>query len=437
MLQRRKRVGAAVLGSLAVAGLALSQTGPVHADPAPQHDDVVGVGSDIVQSSVNFLADGFNALPGYNTAGNKNRVFNFDAGADANGRNAYLDPAVGTGVLNPTVVLRAGTGPVQRPNGGGKGITAFIQDGDPTAGNRISYVRTPNLLTTKQVADAASNGVGKTHTIQFAEDYQYIATATKTNAPGHFTNAELTAIYTGVAKTWKELKEQFPADTAGWTPPADADTDDNPATPDAPVEIYPLIPQNGAGVQQVFLKPLGLWNSTASGPSDAVLLGPNGFVHQVQQNDPSTITSLKDGQKENAIVPIPQGRDALLGSGYFSNPITAYNSKALAAPLTNAGINLQKDANAFKATIPYYIVFRESDLKSTKGWQPGSTLNWVQTLFLADIYDSNGDKTGHWDPTADDNTVPPPFVASPAGVAILTAIGLTPKYVDLGVDAHS
>jgi ABC-type phosphate transport system substrate-binding protein len=421
MIQRRTRVGAAVLGSLAVAGLAITQTGPVHADPAPQHDDVVGVGSDIIQSSVNFLADGYGSLPGYNTAGNKNRVFNFDATADANGRNAFTDPALGSSAaLNPTVTLRAGTSPVRRPNGGGKGITAFIQDGDATNGNRISFVRTPNALTAKNQTNATANGVGDTHTVEFAEDSQYIATAEATNAPPQLSNADLKNIYNGTWTTWAQVKAGDPA-LSGWTPSA----------PDA--TIVPLIPQTGAGVQKVFLTEIGLWDSAANGPSSTIPFGTgSGQVRQVQQNDPSTITTLNATDKPNAIVPFPKGRFALLGQHYFY-PSADYDSKALGTPLDTSGIVLQTAASGFKATIPYYIVFRESDLKSTKAWQPGSKLNWVQTLFLDNTYDAGGTQTDGWDPEGGtDNTLPPPFVASPAGVAIINALGLTPKYVDLG-----
>ncbi len=63
----------------------------------------------------------------------------------------------------------------------------------------------------------------------------------------------------------------------------------------------------------------------------------------------------------------------------------------------------------------------------------GQQAQLVQTLFLDNVFDGSGTQTGGWDPDPQaTNTLPPPFVASPNGVAILTTLGLTPKYVDLG-----
>src|SRR4051794_2555642 len=141
-------------------GLTVALAPPAAADQAPTSTDVVGVGSDIVQNSLDFIADGdVFGDPGYNTIGNKNRLISFDATADGNGRNAFTDPALGTSsLLNPTVVLRAGTSPVQRPNGGGAGLTALINDGkNGTSTNLISFVRSPNLPTAAQQTTATAN----------------------------------------------------------------------------------------------------------------------------------------------------------------------------------------------------------------------------------------------------------------------------------------
>ncbi|WP_300677882.1 hypothetical protein [Nocardioides sp.] len=420
MIQRRTRVGAAVLGSLAVAGLALSQAAPVHADPAAQAGDVVGVGSDIIQNSVNFLADGYAGLPGYNTAGNRHRVFNYDATGDANSRNAFTDPALGTAEnLNATVVVRGGTSPIRRPNGGGKGITALLNDGDPTNGNRIQFARTPNALSATQKSTAlGTGGIGSYRTIQFAKDVQYVATATTTNAPPALSVADLAWIYTHSGATWAQLKAGV-SDLGSWTPPAPNAT------------IVPLLPQDGAGVQQVFLKALGLWSSGSKASTV-------NWVQQVKQNDPTTITTLSAEEKPNALVPFPQGRYTLLNDHYFypatkTEAIAAgtgtadpgdYNSANLGTPLGTGGIALQTGTGAFKTDIRYLVVFRESDATSTTPWQPGSTLNWVQSLFYNEDYDA--DSTS--------NTVLPPYVQSPAGKQILTQLGLTPTYKDFGTD---
>jgi ABC-type phosphate transport system substrate-binding protein len=426
MSKRRARVGA-LLGSFAAAGLALAQV-PVHADPAPQSDDVVGVGSDIIQNSVNFLADGFGGLPGYDTAGNKNRIFNFDSVGDANGRNAFSDPALGAAAaLNATVVLKAGTSPVTRPNGGGKGLNAIINDENATYGHRIDYARTPNLPTQTQDTSFYNNSGQKDHlaAAKFAQDWQYVATAHTTNAPPDgLTFDEVAKIYSGTYRFW----DQIPHDAthhAGWTPVHQV--------------IVPLLPQSGAGVRTIFVNTLKSKTGVdleASGVLIKQDTGDGFFVREVQQNDPSTITKLAADVSVNAIAPFPGGRYELLKKKYFYQPGTDYNSNPAAGsgntqagtPIDNSGIDIQVPGQAgvgatgagadtvFRASIPYYVVFRQSDVDITQGWQPGSTLNWVRTLFA----------NPQW--TEGSTSVPPPFVASPAGKAILTELGLTPDY---------
>ena len=139
MQHGRLKVGIAAAGTLAVAFTLAAQ--PAFADYAPAAKDVVGVGSDTVQYASDFIADGdYTGDGGYNTLGNKFKVVNFDATPDANARLAYGpggDSAVradlgtggteGTGnqpgthtetgvcTLNPTIVLRGGQFPIQRP----------------------------------------------------------------------------------------------------------------------------------------------------------------------------------------------------------------------------------------------------------------------------------------------------------------------------------
>ncbi|MCW2753553.1 MAG: hypothetical protein JWQ32_964 [Marmoricola sp.] len=396
MSKRRIAVGASLLAAVLAGGLAASQI-PANADGAPQTDDVVGVGSDVMQTSLNFLADGFGSDPGYNTAGNKNRIFSFDASGDANGRKTFTDPALGTsGVLNSTIILRAGTKPVQRPNGGSVGLAALLADG---GANRISFARSPNLPTATQQTNAqktvAQGGLGSAlHSVQIATDIDYIATATTTNAPAHLSGTDLVNIYNGTYTTWGQI-------------PGYSGTSTQAAQP-----IKALIPQVGAGMRTIFLNGLKAFNG-----GNAVTV-PAGIT-QVQQNDPTAITSLSATDQPNAIVPFPLGRYNLLSNGYFLNPDTAYSASNPAAPLTTAGISLITDGTtgatptAWSVTFPYYVIFRQSDLDNDPAWQPGGTLNWVQTLFS----DAGG---------------PVPFVNTAPGKALLTDAGVTPAYSDLG-----
>lgn len=411
MSKRRLAVGIAVTGAIAGTAFSLATTS-ANGDAAPGPQDIVGVGSDIVQNSLDFLSDGSpDGQPGYNTAGNRYRVFSFDASADANGRGAFTDPALGTSTaLNPTAVLRAGTSPVQRPNGGGAGITALVSDGsNQTSANLIQFVRSPNLPTSANQTTAQANLGTSLHTIQFADDKQYIATAATTNAPAAgLSNTDLAHIYcthSDASQTWTTWG-QLPGYTG--------------SAPNA--TIIPERPQDSAGVLKMFAAQLKAGNGN-------VACTYNSNVVAVQQNDPSTITANAD--PADVIVPFPKGRYTLLGQHYFLNPNTAYaagaNGKPVAAPVDASGIKLQipgqngVSANAFIADIPYYVIFRESDASSDAPWQPGSTLNWVQTLFYNPAYDP------------DDPSGPPaPWVESEAADSLLTSLGLTPVYNDLG-----
>lgn len=383
----------AALVTVLAAGAVVITAMPAHGDAAPQANDVVGVGSDIVQNAMDFLADGYGTDGGYNTGGNKNRVISFDATADGNGRNAFTDPSIGTSTaLNPTVTLRAGTYPVQRPNGGTAGISALIND--TATPHLIDFVRSPSKPTAQQQNTATQEGM-QLHTIEFAKDDQVIATAATTNAPSALSVDDLVNIYDGTYTKW--------GDVPGYSGPAPDDA------------IVPLIPQNGAGVQKVFLNALKAANNNQS----ITVNYPT--VRQVQQNDPTTITGLSAAERPNAIVPFPVGRYKLLSQGYFHDPSQGWNSSAPPASLSASGIKLQTTGTAdgsqakahFDATLPYYIIFRESDYASTTPWQPGGTLNWVQELF--------------YNPGGDD-----PWVKSAPAQAILQSIGLTPQYEDEG-----
>jgi len=119
-------------------------------------------------------------------------------------------------------------------------------------------------------------------------------------------------------------------------------------------------------------------------------------------------------------VPFPLGRYTLLSSGYFHDPNSPYNAASPPAALSAAGLQLEAttgnagDGNAvFNTTIPYYVIFRESDSASAAPWQPGSTLNWVQELF----FNPGG---------------PTPFINTAPVQALLQAAGVTPHWEDFG-----
>ncbi len=148
------------LAGATVAALALAlmvPMGAAQADVAPQSGDAVGVGSDTVQYILDFGADGdIHGNLGYNANLGQNRLFSFDATPDANARAGYLNGSTNASLknLNPTIVLRAGSSPVQRPNGSGAGITALNKD--TGASEKISFVRASRLPTAAEQATAAA-----------------------------------------------------------------------------------------------------------------------------------------------------------------------------------------------------------------------------------------------------------------------------------------
>src|SRR4051812_34560048 len=107
MFHRRKSMGVGLVAVATVGTLALTTHSPAQADFSPQPKDVVSTGSDALQIAYNFLADGYGALPGYNSAGNRYRFVNFDSSGDAQGRSAYSDPR-----LVPTITGDGNNGTV-------------------------------------------------------------------------------------------------------------------------------------------------------------------------------------------------------------------------------------------------------------------------------------------------------------------------------------
>lgn len=425
MLVRRKTVGAGLVAAATVGTLTLSLT-PAEADFSPQPNDVVSTGSDIIQNSFNFLADGYHELPGYNAAGNRWRFVNFDSSGDAQGRSAFTDPRLlptitGNGtvgengvkyikqgdvkLLNPTISLRAGQDLVVRPTGGGGGgRDAIIADDQ----GWIDIGRSPDALNATHQNNAQANLGTKLIRVQVATDRQLIATATTTNAPTTISAEAILKIYSGEWTTWGDLP--------GYSGPGANET------------IIPLLLPTDAGMWNTFVANVGKQNPGVTVVTSTLRANPNSAV--VQQNDPTAITGLSEAQRKNAIVPFPRGRYRTLNTGYYTQTFDGqktnnYNTESgHRTPASAAGIkllDLDSNADVASPTAPYggnfayNAIVRESDLLSEEPWQPGSTLNWVQALF----YNPDG---------------PEPFVRTPAGEALLEAAGVTPDYHVFGTD---
>jgi hypothetical protein len=438
MQHRKLKVGLATATTVAASLVLVAQ--PAFADYAPVAKDVVGVGSDTVQYASDFIADGdFLGDPGYNDAGNKFKVINFDATPDANARLAYgpqgtgpscapgTGGTAGTGTqtsnhadapctLNPTIVLRAGTVPVQRPNGSGAGAAAILTD----THHYISYTRASST-------EGATLGAAF-DSITIGTDKLAMLAATTTNAVP-LSTTQLAAIYNCTDTTWTQV---------GGT---STDT------------IIPIVPQVGSGTRKTFLADIGVTT-------------PGACVETGEENDPTAIAAATDQTgntdatpSKDAIEPMSGGRlnmfQGKLGSGasngvggYFHDPSCSLNAIAASTPASCAStadtINpavayltgTPSTGTLYTDTRNLYIYFRASDVTSTTTWQPGGTLNWVQTLFYDPCPDNppvSGDGCTN-DPTAGE--VGPggvPYYATGAGQGLISAAGITPTYhVTLG-----
>ncbi|MEI6373526.1 MAG: substrate-binding domain-containing protein [Actinomycetes bacterium] len=370
---------AVVAGTVGALALTLLTAAPASADYAPGPDDVVGVGSDTVQFAIDFLADGdYTGSTGYNL-GQRNRIINFDATPDANARLAYgvnglngtttsdSNCAPGTGGtagtgnqtsthtgdrpcgLNPTIVLRAGLKPVQRPNGSGAGYNALKAD-DVASTHNIDFARASSSRGSNVLYDSVKVGT----------DGLAMLSATTTNAVA-LSDTQLKAIYECTKTTWN---------AAGIDGSSSA-------------TIVPILPQVGSGTRSSFLGLIGVTT-------------PGACVVNAEENDAEAVNG-----NPNAIEPMSSGRllmyqgkfadgTATGQNGYFTDPSCAYavttptactTTKVLTPDVTYWTTGTPSSGTLFNSTRTLYVYFRHSDINSTKAFQPGSTRNWLRTMF--------------------------------------------------------
>lgn len=413
MRARKLTVGIGVVAA-AMSAIALTPTA-AFADYAPSSNDVVGVGSDTLQAGLDFLADGDHlGDTGYNT-GKRNKFISIDATADANTRLAYSPQGVGSGstaatnscapgtggtegtgnqngthtgdrpcVLNPTVVLRAGTSPVQRPNGSGAGFNVLKADTNTTTGLSIH-----NLVDFARSSSPRAGGANF-DSLQMGNDPFGMVTSTTTNATNALSVAQIKSIYNCTVTNWSSFGSGSGT-------------------------IKPLVPQVGSGTRSYFLGQIGLTDST---------LGS--CVTAVEENDPEAIDA--SGDPANAIEPMSLSRLYLYQGklsngnangvgGYFKDPscVALSSAAACANPTLTPNVKFWTSSDpapndggtAFNPTRPLYIYFRHADINSTKPFQPGSALNWVRTM----LYNPGGAT---------------PFLCSGSGQALISASGIIP-----------
>jgi hypothetical protein len=459
MGKRNLRLGLIAATVLSVA-LPLVVAQPAYADYAPSKGDVVGVGADTLQYLLDFLADGdAYGDPGYNTAGNHNKLISFDGTADANGRAAYgvdggqtgqstCTPGTGstqgtansgttnTGIpclLNPTIVLRAETQPVLRPNSSGTGFTAI--EGDITGGTEeINFARAASAL-------GASNATKYSlDSVEVGTDVLAVLTASTTNAVP-LSASQLDNIYNG---NTTGTNAYGGTGCVTWNEVGGTSTD----------AIIPLIPPSGSAIRTTFLEKIQNVTSSPANPGTCAVVA--------EQNDPTAIAN--QTKPADAIEPMSQGRlylylgeslqssgptsGGLPSGGYFLDPSCPYNVGTSACGSGTVGSTTSpwvpnavkptvhlvtsgspSDGNTvFAATLPLYIYFRNSDLTSTTDFQPGSPENWLNALF----YDPCPTGATNCQTISGITYGPdgPPYIDTGAGQADLDDAGVTPVNTD-------
>jgi ABC-type phosphate transport system substrate-binding protein len=342
------------------AALSAGLVSPASADVQPGAKDAVAVGSDTVQYVADFVDDGTpGGLSGFNSANTARRVFSFDATGDANGRASYQN---GTSTaLASTIVIRANSKPIVRPNGSGAGISALLADST----HQIDFVRSSRLPKASEESDSRATAFGGIHVFRIATDGLQIAVNSNGagnpswNGPAGLSAAELINIYNGTYKRW--------SDVPSYTGPNPADA------------IIPILPQVGSGTRNDFLADL----KAANGGTDVALTNT---IRTAEEHDPSAISGLASGTqtfadtstapytKLDALAPFSTGRDKLIDTGYFgTTPAPNTITLLIGTP--------PDSATSYALARSLYLLVRQSDVTSTTPFLAGGSLNMVNTLF--------------------------------------------------------
>lgn len=271
-----KRSQVSILGgALLTAALAMTIASPASADPIPQPQDIVGVGSDTTQFAVNYLADGTTVggtfTQGFNASAAGSRIASFDA--------------LVTGNTNP-IVLKAGAAAITRPDGSGAGKALLF---GTTNNPAVNFGRASDTLSAAQIA-------GGLYQVPFAVDGLGLAVATSTNAPATITPAQMVDIYKGNVTNWNQI-----GGSSG--------------------TIVAYVPQSGSGTRKFFEAQLKAANGGV-----AVTYGTS-IIQTAQEHDSSIITG-----NPNAVAPFSTGRASFAstikivnGAGSFSAKRALYN----------------------------------------------------------------------------------------------------------------
>jgi ABC-type phosphate transport system substrate-binding protein len=352
-----------LFSSLLLTGAARADYGPQTYSGSGANGDIVCVGSDTVQFIGNFVADGdFQGHAGFNASGairQHDKLVSIDATGDASARFSYDHSGV---PLQPSVVLRQGAKPIQRPNGSGAGFDALTHDTPGTVTETVNCARGSGLPSAAQYSAAAQWGGlhvarSATETLGVAVNGQNPADASTSCAdPRGFSVAQLAQIYTTNNLTWGGV--------TGWA---------NPDATCAGHTIHPLLPQVGSGTRNKFLGDIGVASASVAA-----------YVNQfVEENDPAAVTT--DPAPRDVLVPFSGSRLNLWNNGYFLDPHSPLGTTVVLAPnahllpVTGAA---GSGGNVYRDDRNLYIVWRASDDNGPAWAGNGNASNWVHALFL-------------------------------------------------------
>jgi hypothetical protein len=244
------------------------------------------------------------------------------------------------------------------------------------------------------------------HVYQIATDSLGMAVnASATDAPTAGLSAqELVAVYQCTTTTWNAL----PGNSAGST-----------------ATIHPLLPQSGSGTRNFFLAALQAANGGTA-------ITPGACVRTVQEHDPEGIYT--DPSPADAIEPFSGGKLSMLNTNvsglttsYFGDSNAANNGSSAQAAygfapntvkfLATSGTAGDTNPVYFDAARGIYVVLRQTDVASTTlpAFEPGSTLNWVQTLVTG-----NGVIAG--------------WFARTSNAPLFASAGMTQAFLDCGIN---
>jgi hypothetical protein len=410
-------LAATALGSTA---LSLWTALPARADYAPGPDDIVGLSSIDTQYVLDFGDDGDpEGDPGFNSGGSAYKVVSFDATADSNGREAYLNNSTygNLRLMFPTDVLRAGSYPNPRQWNTDILYNSLINNQSTTGNSSLPFINfiAPTILPTAAQGVDFATGL---EVVKIANDTLAMAKDTTSNDTVALSPEQLVKIYEANIETGCPTWSEF-----GVTGPGSDDW------------VAPLIPVVSTDTREIFLNDLAVLGNGGT----QITLGD--CVTTVEEDQPTGITSFVTpagwggavgagvADSQDAIMPFFGGRlnlwDGISGStstapssgvGYFRNPSNVYGTNPnppLNADVTLVTTGTPSDGNSiYVDDVALTIVYPFGDNSSTTPGEPGSPYNWAQLLFCPPP------KAG----------APTPFFDTPAGQVDIAEAGATPSY---------